>query len=177
MGAINNAQGGLYDILGRMQLQNEQSIKQRRTQALRSGMTTSGLAALEMQNLQTGQIGAQQIAQEYAQERMQAEAQFAGQEATNRQFMMQQLNQNTLDKAAIEGQMYAASTPMQMQSIFPDAPPEVLELLSRKYNGMGLEKEELKRLEEYLKPKEDKKREPSNITQAQRSGLAGGMPT
>jgi len=102
--ALGTLEGSMYEVLGRQQLTTERDIAQRRMQALRSGMTSSQLAALELQNIQVGQLGAQQMAQQYDEARMELQREFAGAEAGARADMMQLINENAMGAAAIEAQ-------------------------------------------------------------------------
>lgn len=132
---VNNAEQGMHDMLGRMQLQTERDVADRRMKALRSGTTSSGLAAMEMQNIQAGQIGAQQIMQDARTQRLDVESQYAGAEATNRQYMFEMLNQNTKDVAAIDAQKYSSGVIPQVQDLFPDAPADVIEAIAKSFDS------------------------------------------
>jgi len=86
-----------------------QAIKDRRTQAIRSGMSTSGLAALEMQNIQTAQLGAQQVMQEYLAQNAALAAETAGAGMNNRYYMGQSLMENYNNIAAVDAQKFGSS--------------------------------------------------------------------
>lgn len=148
-GVIGNAEQGMYEMLGKMQLQNERSIADRRMQALRSGTTSSGLAALEMQNIQAGQLGATQVMQDSRNERLMMEMEFAGAEQTNRQFMFETLNQNRKDMSAIDAQKYSASQIPGLEDLLPGASPEVILAELKRFNGVELTKAEESMLADY----------------------------
>lgn len=144
-GVVDTSTSMMYDALGRMQLQTERDIAKRRIQAQRSGMTSSGLASLEMQNIMVGQMGAQQLAQQYRMETAGIESEFAGAEDAARAGLFEILNANRGQVAAVDAQRFSSSIFAQMQDLFPEASREEIEVLSRRF--MGLE----------TKSKEDKK--------------------
>lgn len=114
---LGNVESTMYDQLGRSQLQTERDIAQRRIQALRSGMPSSQLAALELQNVQTAQLGAQEMAQQYDQLRMQLGTELAGAEDMYAAEMGTQLAQSRTDLEAIEGQKFASDLDAQMSNL------------------------------------------------------------
>lgn len=147
---LGAAEAGMYDMLGRMQLQTERDIADRRMRALRTGQTSSGLAAMEMQNIMAGQIGAQQIMADSRNQRMLMEQELAGTEANNRYYMLEMLNQNMKDMAAIDAQKYSASMLPGLQELFPDADPQTLMLLVRSMTpGQELSASERQALKNY----------------------------
>ena len=149
MASIGAAEQGMMEMIGKMQLQNERAIADRRMKALRSGATSSSLAAMEMQNMQTGQIGAQQIMQDAYQQRMLMEQEYAGKDAMNRQFMFETLNQNTKDVAAIDAQKYSSNIIPGLREEYPDASADVLMVMAQKLQGIPLSKEDTNILNEY----------------------------
>jgi len=114
---LGNVESTMYDQMGRAQLQSERDIAQRRIQALRSGMPSSQLAALELQNVQTSQLGAQQMAQQYDQLRMQLGTELAGAEGMFAADINQQQAQSRTDLEAIEGQRFASDLDAQMSNL------------------------------------------------------------
>jgi hypothetical protein len=165
--SLNQSTGAMYDALGRMQLQTERDIAKRRTQAQRSGMTSSQLAAYEMQNIMTGQLGAQQIAQQYRQEQSMMESQFAGAEDQTRAALFELLNNNNAQIAAVDAQRYAASAYAQVKELFPGADAETQDMLARRMLGQELEPNEEKIVNSYL-------RSVSDGTASSRGGSAEG---
>ena len=115
--SLGGIESSLFDQMGRMQLQTERDIGQRRMQALRSGMPSSQLAAMELQNVQTAQLGAQQMAREYDQLRMEMDTQLAGAEDMAAYDMFQTLAQGRTDQSAIEAQRFASDLGAQMESL------------------------------------------------------------
>lgn len=83
MGELARAENDMYRSIGLSQRQMERDIAKRRQQALKSGMSTAQLAAQEQQNILTAQLGATQIAQDYANRRYGVINQFAGTTAQN----------------------------------------------------------------------------------------------
>jgi hypothetical protein len=132
----------LYETLGRTQLQNERDIAQRRMQAQRSGMTSSQLAAFEMQNIMAGQLGAQQVAQQSMLEMAGVEAQYAGLEAQNQANLFEILNSNRASVAAIDAQKYSSSAISQAAELYPDASKAEHLIIAKSILGMELSKEE-----------------------------------
>lgn len=80
---LARAENDMYRAIGLSQRQMERDIAKRRQQALKSGMSTAQLAAQEQQNILTAQLGATQIAQDYANKRYGVINQFAGANAQN----------------------------------------------------------------------------------------------
>ncbi len=136
-GVVDTSTSMMYDALGRMQLQTERDIAKRRIQAQRSGMTSSGLASLEMQNIMVGQMGAQQLAQQYRMETAGIESEFAGAEDAARAGLFEILNANRGQVAAVDAQRFSSSAVEQIRDIFPDATPQQLEVLSRRLLGLN----------------------------------------
>lgn len=134
MNTINQAEQSMYDMLGRMQLQNERDIADQRIKALRSGQTSSQLAAMELQNLQAGQIGATSIMQDARNQRMMMEQEYAGQENMNRYYMLEMLGQNNKDLAAIEAQRYASSDLQQLVELFETDPATAVAMYKNMLN-------------------------------------------
>jgi len=128
----------LYETLGRNQLQNERDIAQRRIQAQRSGMSSAQLAAFEMQNIMTSQLGAQQVAQQSLLEMGALEAQFAGMEAQNQANMFELLNTNRASIASIDAQKFSSSGIKQAQELFPDETAENQLIIAKQLSGMEL---------------------------------------
>lgn len=122
----------MYDAIGRTQLQAERDIAQRRVQALRSGMTSSQLAAFEMQNLQAAQLGATEIGQQYAKERAGIMTEYAGMEDEARAGLFEILNGNVANIAAIDAEKYANSDVAIYQELFPGADPKTIDALVRR---------------------------------------------
>lgn len=137
-GVVDTSTSMMYDALGRMQLQTERDIAKRRIQAQRSGMTSSGLASLEMQNIMVGQMGAQQLAQQYRMETAGIESEFAGAEDAARAGLFETLNANRGQVAAVDAQRFSASGIEQLREIFPEATPQQLEILNRKLLGLTM---------------------------------------
>lgn len=107
MGALSSVERDMYSILGQQQLQTERDISQRRMMALRSGQTSAQLAAQELQNIQTIALGAQQTAQQYDMQRQELMREFAGAESMNEAAILEMLNQNRVQTAAIEAERLA----------------------------------------------------------------------
>lgn len=127
--AISRLEGTMYDVLGREQLSREQDIKSRRTQALRSGMTSSQLAAQEMQNLLAGQVGAQQIAQQYDQQRFDYMTETAGAEDQARVDMFATLETNKANNLAAITEMFASNDMFASIAMNPNlSPRDALEM-------------------------------------------------
>ena len=80
---LARAENDMYRSIGLSQRQMERDIAKRRQQALKSGMSTAQLAAQEQQNILAAQMGATQIAQDYANQRYGVINQFAGANAQN----------------------------------------------------------------------------------------------
>ena len=80
---LARAENDMYRAVGLSQRQMERDIAKRRQQALKSGMSTAQLAAQEQQNILAAQMGATQIAQDYANQRYGVSNQFAGANAQN----------------------------------------------------------------------------------------------
>jgi len=147
--SLDTTNSMLYETLGRSQLQNERDIAQRRIQAQRSGMTSSQLAAMEMQNIMVGQMGAQQVAQQYRQEQALMEQQFAGAEDDIYAGLFNTFNQNAGQIAAVDAQRFSASGLQQIQELFPDAPRDVQLLLAKDYMGYTLSSAEQVAISKY----------------------------
>lgn len=79
MEALGALETGMNRRMGMEQLQNERDIAKRRMMSVRSGMSSTNLAAQEMQNLMAGQVGATKIAEDTQEDRMALMTQFAGQ--------------------------------------------------------------------------------------------------
>lgn len=141
----------LYDTLGRNQLQTERDIAKRRIMAQRTGMSSSQLAAMEMQNIMVGQLGAKQIADQYRLERAGLETQFAGAEDDIYAGLFETLNANRGQVAAVDAQKFSSSAITQIQEVFPDAPREVQLALVQKFMGYELDSNDQKLIDEYLK--------------------------
>ena len=144
--SIDLSRSTMYDVLGRQQLQTERDIAKRRIMAQRSGMTSSQLAAQEMQNIMTGQMGAQQIAQQYRQEQALAEQQFAGAEDENMAGLIEMLNANRNTVASLDTQKYTASAIAQVKELYPSATPEQLSILARQYLGLDISSSEASKI-------------------------------
>jgi hypothetical protein len=147
MAASQESQNVMYDTVGKMQLQSERDIMNRRIQAQRSGMTSSQLAAQEMQGIMASQIGMQTINQQYRQEQAEIEAQFAGAEEQTMAGAFELLNANRGNVAAIDAQKYTASGIMQIKEEFPEANSEETRILVKDYLGQSLSGSEKKVLE------------------------------
>jgi hypothetical protein len=120
MEQLGTLESGMFDQMGRMQLQSERDIANRRMQALRSGMPSSQLAALELQNVQTAQLGAQQMAQQYDDIRMQLGTELAGAESMMAGDLTREMLQGRVDMEAIDAQRFTADTAAQMRQMFPN---------------------------------------------------------
>lgn len=120
MQQLGSIESGMFDQMGRMQLQSERDIANRRMQALRSGMPSSQLAALELQNVQTAQLGAQQMAQQYDELRMQLGTELAGAEQMMEGDLMREMMQGRVDFEAIDAQRFASDIGAQMREIIPN---------------------------------------------------------
>jgi len=142
-GGIDKERSMMYDAMGKMQLQNERDIFQRRTQAQRSGMSSSQLAALEMQNMQVGQMGAKSMIDELALKESELDMQFAGQEDTINADVFQLLNQNMQSAAAVEAQRFASSAIAQAQDLFPNASQGQILKISQLINGADLSDDDM----------------------------------
>lgn len=152
MNTINESQQQMYDMLGRMQLQQERQIADQRIAALRSGQTSSQLAAMEMQNLQAGQIGATSILQDARNQRLALEQEFAGKKDMNRYYMLEMLNQNIKDSSAIDAQKFAASGAMQAAEALGSSDPELVLRYINAMTGNELDSSALKAIQEILNP-------------------------
>lgn len=128
----------LNEMLGRQQLATERDIANRRIQAQRSGMSSAQLAALEVQNIMAGQLGATQVAQQAMLENAAVKSQFAGAEADTRAALFEVLNTNRSNVAAIDAQKYSASAVSQMRELFPNASEGQLLALAKNYLGIEL---------------------------------------
>ena len=115
MQQLGGIESSLFDQMGRMQLQTERDIANRRMQALRSGMPSSQLAVMELQNVQTAQLGAQEMAKEYDMLRMQMGTELAGAEDLYAATLQEQFAQSRTDMAAIEAQRYASDWGAQIR--------------------------------------------------------------
>jgi hypothetical protein len=135
---IGTAEQGMYEMLGKMQLQNERAIADRRMKALRSGTTSSGLAALEMQNIQAGQIGATQVMQDARNQRLMMDQELAGRKENNRYYALELLNQNTKDIAAIDAQKYASSIIPGLKEDYPNATSNQIYAMAAQQAGIPL---------------------------------------
>jgi hypothetical protein len=120
MQQLGTLESGMFDQMGRAQLASERDIANRRMQALRSGMPSSQLAALELQNVQTAQLGAQQMAQQYDDIRMQLGTELAGAESMMAGDLTRELLQGRVDMEAIDAQRFTADTAAQMRAMFPN---------------------------------------------------------
>ena len=120
MQQLGTIESGMFDQMGRMQLQSERDIANRRMQALRSGMPSSQLAALELQNVQTAQLGAQQMAQQYDELRMQLGTELAGAEQMMEGDLMREMMQGRVDFEAIDAQRFASDIGAQMREVIPN---------------------------------------------------------
>lgn len=138
--ALDTSKSQMYDAIGRAQLQNEQDIIKRRTQAQRSGATSSQLAAMEMQNMAVGQLGMQNIVSQFATEQAALETEYAGAKDEVMANAFQILNENVNNIAAVDAQRYAASSVEQMRELYPDATDAQLNVLARQYLGQDLSK-------------------------------------
>ena len=119
--SLGGIESSLFDQMGRMQLQTERDIANRRMQALRSGMPSSQLAAMELQNVQTAQLGAQQMAREYDQLRLEMDTALAGAEDMMAHDKFNTLAQGITDMNAIEAQRYAHDLNAQLGDVFGDS--------------------------------------------------------
>ena len=119
--SLGGIESSLFDQMGRMQLQTEQDIANRRMQALRSGMPSSQLAAMELQNVQTAQLGAQEMAREYDQLRLEMDTALAGAEDMMAHDKFNTLAQGITDMNAIEAQRYAHDLNSQLGDVFGDS--------------------------------------------------------
>ena len=119
--SLGGIESSLFDQMGRMQLQTERDIANRRMQALRSGMPSSQLAAMELQNVQTAQLGAQQMAREYDQLRLEMDTALAGAEDMMAHDKFNTLAQGITDMNAIEAQRYAHDLNSQLGDVFGDS--------------------------------------------------------
>lgn len=102
-------ESNMFDQMGRQQINIERDIASRRMQALRSGMPSSQLAAMELQNIQTAQLGAQQVSQEYDQLRMQMQMELAGAEQMMAGQMMGDILRTGSEAEAIDAQSLLAN--------------------------------------------------------------------
>ena len=118
---VGGIESSLFDQMGRMQLQTEQDIASRRMQALRSGMPSSQLAAMELQNVQQAQIGAQQMSREYDQLRAELGMETAGAEGRMGHEMFQTLAQGRIDSEAIDAQRFPHDIAKQLEGVAPEA--------------------------------------------------------
>lgn len=149
--SVNAVEQSMYDILGRQQLQTEKDIIQRRMQATRSGMSSGQLAALELQNIQTSQIGAQQMAQQYDMQRQELMREYAGAEDVNRQYMMEMLNQNMGNAAAIDAQRLQFDVGAQFKGMFGEEAYNSLDAaekanLALMFSGQEISKDDRNRI-------------------------------
>ena len=117
MQALGAVESSMFDQLGRQQLQTEREIGERRTKALRQGMPSSQLAAMELQNVQTSQLGAQQVAREYDQMRHELATETAGMQDMQRFGMAESLIQGRTDAQAIDAQRYAHDMGAQLEGL------------------------------------------------------------
>ena len=117
MQALGAVESSMFDQLGRQQLQTEREIGERRTKALRQGMPSSQLAAMELQNVQTSQLGAQQVAREYDQMRHELATETAGMADMQRFGMAESLIQGRTDAQAIDAQRYAHDMGAQLEGL------------------------------------------------------------
>lgn len=154
---LGRIEGTMYDVLGRQQLQSEKDIAQRRMQAIRSGQTSAQIAIQEMQGIQARQIAAQAIAQQYDQQRLELGTEFAGAENTNRQFMLETLNQNVNNKAAVDAQVFASDWNGQMANVFgkdfwDGLEPDIKLGIVNKFQGIEISSALEKKINEILSP-------------------------
>ena len=149
---IDQERSMMYDAMGKMQLQSERDIFSRRTQAQRSGMSSSQLAALEMQNMQAGQMGAKSMIDELALKEAEITNQFAGVEDTINADVFEILNQNMQSAAAVDAQKFASSAIYQGQELFPDADPGQQLKISQLINGAELSDEDIVAMAEVTNP-------------------------
>ena len=147
--SIGGIESSLFDQMGRMQLQTERDIAQRRMQALRSGMPSSQLAAMELQNIQASQIGAQQMAREYDQMRLDMETQLAGAEDMAAFDMFQTMAQGRTDSQAIDAQKYPSDIGAILEDFMNNPEFEGIErgtLIKMAGTFFGLEEDQLNAL-------------------------------
>lgn len=115
--AVDRLEGSMYEQVGQQMLQTERDISKRRMQAVRSGMPSSAVAAMELQNLQTAQMGAQQTSREYDQMRTELMREYAGAEDMQAQGMLDLINQNIATAEQIDAQRLPSDWAMQFEEL------------------------------------------------------------
>lgn len=153
--SVDSIESGLFDQMGRMQLNTERDIAKRRMQALRQGMPSSQLAAMELQNIQTAQLGAQEVSREYDQMRTDMATEFAGQDDMLAHEMYDGMRQGRLDLEAIDAQKFATDFGAQMAAAFGEEqwknlPASAKLSMLQATTGIEINKDAAKELEQEL---------------------------
>lgn len=159
-GSVDSIESGLFDQMGRMQLNTERDIAKRRMQALRQGMPSSQLAAMELQNIQTAQLGAQEVSREYDQLRTDMATEFAGQDDMLAHDMFEGIRQGRIDLEAIDAQKFATDFGAQMAEAFGEEQWDNLPMSAKlsmlqATTGIEIDKDAKKELDTLLAEGED----------------------